>query len=190
MFSHKFTRWYSGGYCCYITLLQYIRQGTVIHSLSSVLLEAVSLPTEAQLTLLLVTLGTPVGSCWCTGRKRRTSQHQWQHQTLQETWLEPSSVPREVTPLSDLSRLIWDIIFSPGCLLPPPMLQPHLFCLHVGPSLTLQLDPRDPLSREMASLSPLFAKWTGVQSLHCTCRAQELSKHHRGVLFSSTSVTL
>lgn len=37
VFSHKFTRCCSGGYCCYITLLRYIRQGAVIHSLSSLL---------------------------------------------------------------------------------------------------------------------------------------------------------
>lgn len=192
MFSHKFTRWYSGGYCCYITLLQYIRQGTVIHSLSSVPLEAVSLPMEAQLTLLLMTLGTPVGSCGCKGRKHQTSQHQWQHQTLPQAWLALSSVPREVAPLSALRRLIWDIIsfFSPGCLLPPSLLQPSLFCLLNGASPTLQLDPCDPLSREMALLNPLFAKWTEIQSLHRTYRAQGLSKHHREVLFSSTSVTL
>lgn len=34
----------------------------MIHSPSSVLLEAVSLLMEAQLTLLLMTLGTPVGT--------------------------------------------------------------------------------------------------------------------------------
>lgn len=63
--------------------------------------------------------------------------------------------------------------FSPGCLLPPSLLQLCLFSLLTGASPTLQLDPCDPPSREMALLNPLFAKWTEIQSLHCTLEPKD-----------------
>lgn len=107
----------------------------MIHALSSVLVEAVSLPMEAQLTLLLVTLGSPVGSCGCKGRKHQTSQHQWWHQTLPKAWLALSSVHREVASLSGLSQLIWDIIFfsalAASSLL--PCSNPACFAFSLGP---------------------------------------------------------
>ena len=90
-----------------------------------------------------------------------------------------------------ISQLICNLIFfNPDCLLPPSVLLPDLFCLRIGPSSASQLDPCDPLSWEMTLLNHLFAKWTEVQSLHYTFRAQELSKYHREALFFSTSATL
>lgn len=66
-----------------------------------------------------MTLGTPVGSCGCMGRKHQTSQHQGQHQTLPKAWLALCSVPREVAPL-----MVWATSFGTSFFfhpwLPPP----------------------------------------------------------------------
>lgn len=76
-----------------------------------------------------------------------------------------------------ISQMICNLIFfSPRCLLPPSVLLPYLFCIRIGPSSASRPDLCDPLRWEMTLLSHSFAKWTGVQSVHYTFRALELSQ--------------